>query len=299
MKRSELMRGRYRGAPPRVWSTMTTASVHATFVARVVMRAIAHSELGPAATDVYVRGRRFVYAVLASGLHATIVWGVIDEAEAIAMTQAWAATAGARSHVSLFDASALRSVDGAAFEVVRQYLTAGQGADASGIRRQAIVCGENFGGAIVIGYFTRFPPPFEIQIFERRATALAWLGGFDEKVIEHLVAEVGGGVDELVASLRGWLDASPLEAVALDVAARQLGVTGRTLQRHLAAANTRFTDEVARAQVARAQRLMLDPDAKLGAIALEVGCASASTFSELFRRVTGETPSQWRRRHLA
>jgi len=97
----------------------------------------------------------------------------------------------------------------------------------------------------------------------------------------------------ILRSAPSWLP------VALDVAARALGVTGRTLQRHLAASNTRFTDEVARAQVARAQRLMLDPDAKLGAIALEIGCASASTFSELFRRVTGETPSQWRRRHLA
>jgi len=277
---------------------MTTASVRATFVARLVMRAIAQSELGPAVTDVYVRGRRFVYAITPNGLHATLVWGVLDEAEALAMTQAWAATAGAPPHVSLFDASAMRSADGAAFEVVRQFLTVGHGAAASGIRRQAVVCGENFGGAIVIGYFTRFPPPFEIQIFERRATALGWLGGFDDAVIAQLVSEVGGSVDEIVAGLRTWLDAGPLEDVALDAAARQLGVTGRTLQRHLAAANTRFTDEVARAQVARAQRLMLDPEAKLGAIALEIGCASASTFSELFRRVTGETPSEWRRRHL-
>jgi len=266
------------------------------------MRPIAKRDLDPADTGVYLLGRRFVYVVADSGLHATIVWGAIDEAEAIAMTEAWAATAGAAPHVSLFDASAMLSADGAAYEAVRAFLAElhGGGPQASGIRRQAIVCGENFAGAIVLGYFTRFPPPFEIQIFERRAAALGWLGCPDDAApLDAVTAAVGGGVDALVAGLRTWLDAGPLDAVALDVAARHLGVTARTLQRRLAAAGTRFSHEVARAQVARAQRLMLDPEAKLAAIALEVGCASPSTFSELFRRVTGETPTEWRRRHLA
>ncbi len=42
--------------------------------------------------------------------------------------------------------------------------------------------------------------------------------------------------------------------------------------------------------------MMMDPEVKLITVATEVGCASASTFSELFHRVTGETPSAWRRR---
>lgn len=269
---------------------------HSTLVP--ALAPISPRDLDARVTGVYVRGRRFVYAITADRLHATVVWGTIDEAEARDMTAAWGATTGAPPHRSLFDASAMRATDGAAFEVVRTYLATG--AVASGARRQAVVCGESFGGAIVTGYFTRFPPPFPFQLFERRADALAWLGGPDDTAaLERLIAEVGGGVDAVVGGLRTWLDAVALDAVCLDAAARHLGVTGRTLQRHLAAAGTRFADEVARAQVARAQRLMLDPDATLTAIALEVGCASASTFSELFRRVTGEPPSQWRRRYLS
>jgi len=41
---------------------------------------------------------------------------------------------------------------------------------------------------------------------------------------------------------------------------------------------------------------MRDPVRKLSDVALDVGCATPSAFSDLYRRMTGESPSEWRRR---
>jgi AraC family transcriptional regulator len=48
--------------------------------------------------------------------------------------------------------------------------------------------------------------------------------------------------------------------------------------------------------VRAAQRLLAEGDASIARVASEVGCKSLSHFSALFRRLTGETPSDWRRR---
>ena len=159
------------------------------------------------------------------------------------------------------------------------------------------MCSPGFGGAVVTGYFSSFPPPFGYQVFERLAEALAWLGRPAEaQDIHQLRQDAGSEADSTVARLRAWLDVRELDRVDLEGAARHFGVTARTLQRHLAAVGSSFTGEVASVRVARAQRMMMDPEVKLITVATEVGCASASTFSELFHRVTGETPSAWRRR---
>jgi AraC-like DNA-binding protein len=250
-------------------------------------------------SSVYVRHSHFVYVVTAGGLHATLVCGAIDEAAARALCTVWGATAGAPPHPSLFDVSALVTADGKAFETITRFLAGVQQVVARDVMRQAIVCGPTLGAALVIGYYTMFPPPFSIQTFERRGDAMSWLGaGDDAGMLDRIARDVGVGVDAGLAELRERLDREPLDDVSLATAARWLGITPRTLQRRLAATSTDFSDELSRARVARAQRLMLDRAQNLTAIALEIGCSSPSTFSELFRRVTGETPTSWRRRHL-
>jgi AraC-like DNA-binding protein len=82
-------------------------------------------------------------------------------------------------------------------------------------------------------------------------------------------------------------------------AAHALRVSLRTLQRRLSEADTTFHEELAGARLAAAQRLMLDSDAALTTIALEVGCASLQHFSALFRRLAGQSPSAWRQSQRA
>lgn len=98
----------------------------------------------------------------------------------------------------------------------------------------------------------------------------------------------------LAHRLRELLAASVLTTLA--EAVKQLGVSERSLQRHLQAAGTSFSNEVQAARIAIAKRLLVETDRKLIAIAIEVGCASLQSFSAMFRRVTGEAPSEFRAR---
>jgi AraC-like DNA-binding protein len=71
------------------------------------------------------------------------------------------------------------------------------------------------------------------------------------------------------------------------------------LQRRLAERDTTFQRELAHARVDAAKKLLIDTDASLTEIAFDVGCASLPTFSALFRKIVGESPSQWRARERA
>lgn len=262
------------------------------------MRPVEIADLTPETVGVYVRHPYFLYAVTEGGLHATLACGAIDEPAAHAVCACWRSSLGAPPHASLFDVVALASADARAFQIISQFLGAARSSIASDVRRQAVVCGPSLGAAVVLGYYAMFPPPFPMQTFQRRADALTWLGATaDADALERVAREVGLGLDATLADLRAHLDREPLAEVSLATAARWLAVTPRTLQRRLAASGAEFSDELSRARVARAQRLMLERDDSLTAIALDVGCSSPSTFSELFRRVTGETPTAWRRRN--
>lgn len=241
-----------------------------------------------------VRSRCFAFALTSHGIAVTIAWGAIDEAEARALGEAWQTTFDGPPRDTLIDVSHLASSDAGAFAAVRDLLERHREDRARVVRRQAIVGGDGYGAVFVHGYLAMYPPPYEVRGFRDLDEALEWLG---HPCCRDEVLDVDAAREDAVALLRGWLEAAHLVDATIERAVAELGIPLRTLQRRLSAAGTRFTTELARAQVARAQYLMRDPDRKLADIAREVGCASPSTFSELFRRVAGETPSQWRRRH--
>jgi len=76
--------------------------------------------------------------------------------------------------------------------------------------------------------------------------------------------------------------------------ARQLGITVRTLNRHLADTGSSFLqirDELLRE---RAEALLREGHLPIAEVSYLVGYAEPSTFHRAFRRWTGQTPSQWR-----
>ena len=87
------------------------------------------------------------------------------------------------------------------------------------------------------------------------------------------------------------------EKPTLGGVARKLGVSQRTLQRKLTAADVSFQDEALRSRVEHAKQLLLTTDLKLDAIADAVGYSFAQSLVRAFRRATGESPMAWARRH--
>jgi len=250
------------------------------------------------ACDVLAIGRTFAFAAAGERACVTILWGAPDAVEARAMIAAWRAEHLLGPHVALFDASAVNVVSAEAFDEVRAYELADRARLTCTLTRKAIVFPSGQSGATVAGYHVLFREPYPTEVFADRAAALAWLGLPELAApVAALIADVAG--DDAIGALRRWLLDAELADAELATAAAALARSPRSLQRHLADAGTTFDRERVRAQLARAQRLMRRTDASLTEIAIAVGCASLSSFSELFRRELGTPPSEWRRARAA
>jgi AraC-like DNA-binding protein len=103
------------------------------------------------------------------------------------------------------------------------------------------------------------------------------------------------GEGDLVPRLRALL-VRDLAAASVPTAARALGVSPRSLQRHLAAAGTSFRRELRRARIEAARELLAGTRATVESVARSVGCESPSSFIRMFRSITGETPATFRAR---
>ena len=165
------------------------------------------------------------------------------------------------------------------------------------VQRLALVRADGVAGAVTSGFFGVTTPTSPTEIFEDRALAAAWLGVPDAAaaLAELAAIEVRLTGDPLLRDLQVALEAK-LDRVALPVAAKALGMSERSLQRRLGDLGTTFQSELTEARVRVAKRRLTETDASLTEIAAMVGCASLASFSGLFRRVTGESPSRWRDR---
>ena len=97
-----------------------------------------------------------------------------------------------------------------------------------------------------------------------------------------------------VQVVRSMLDESL--TVTLEQASAALGISPRSLRRHLALQNTSFHEEVLSARLAKAQQLLLTTDLKISAVGAKL-CISERAVTLLFRSKTGLSPIEWRDRH--
>jgi AraC-like DNA-binding protein len=75
-----------------------------------------------------------------------------------------------------------------------------------------------------------------------------------------------------------------------------VGTAPRTLRRHLAEEGLSFRHSLERARFRLAREYLGDPDLKVEAIARHLGYSGSNNFVRAFRRMSGLTPSQFRRR---
>lgn len=252
----------------------------------------------------WVGGPTFAHFCLRPALWGVLLWGRPNVEDAVQLGRSLVLELEPRvpAHDSIVDASRLHGGDASAFVALERYMTRYAEALAKQVTRLAIVRPSGLEGAIVAGAYEVLPKPYPVKIFGDVASALEWLAPKDDgstlaRAIEAVHTEASS-TPALLTSLRSWLDGRLADA-SVAAAASALGLSERTLQRKLGEMDTTFQDEIGSARVRVAQRLLLDGDAALTAIALEVGCASLQHFSALFRKRTGESPSTWRARHRA
>lgn len=114
------------------------------------------------------------------------------------------------------------------------------------------------------------------------------------RIIARASSEWSGCADPLAARAMARLAGTAPPRNSGDLA-RGLGVSVRSLERHLHAATGQTPGRLARAQrLAEAQRLLLETDLTVGEIAERCGYASATRLGEACKRATGLTPQAWR-----
>lgn len=251
-------------------------------------------------TGSYVISSSFMVWCADPQFYGMAIWGCPDAAEIRRLCQLLDVEVRpeAMPHASLVDLRHLRSVDPLAFATFVDHLQARAPLYRELVTCQARVRPKGLPGAIVAGFGKIVRPSHPVSVHESLGEALAWLGRSDR-------SDLVGELEEIVASAMGELKSvqrlrrvlvPPLSEVTLDSAARLLGLSTRTLQRRLRDEGTSFQAEHATAQVRAAQTLLRDPALTLTMIAIEVGASSLANFSTMFRRQTGEAPSEWRRR---
>lgn len=243
----------------------------------------------------YVTGRTYAHFCIDAGLWGIVLWGRPTETDAIALGRSLVLELAppAEPHVSLIDASRLEGGDEGAFGAMQRYMAKHGEALSQWVKKVALLRPEGLRGALVAGAYEVMDKPYPVRIFDDVAEALAWLEKPAAAQALAAVAAQALGTTPLLDTLRGYLDVH-LEDATLARAAQAMGVSERSLQRKLADAGAAFQDELGDARVRAAQRLLLDGDAPLTTIALQVGCASLQHFNTLFKRRTGQTPGQWR-----
>jgi AraC-like DNA-binding protein len=251
----------------------------------------------------YVAGPTFLHFFADAALCGIVFWGTPDKHAIHELTRALDVELPDRCgpHATYVDARLLAGVDEAAFQALAGYVGPRAETFAEKVTHQGIVRPAGVLGAMVAGFYeiTRSVAPERRRIFCEPEDAFRWFGRPDgASLIETIaVAQTAASTRPVVLDeLHDYL-ATHLQRDKLAEVGRALGVSPRALQHHLRQAGTSFRRELNAARVRAAQQLLQASDAKLTAIAFEIGCASLQHFSTLFRKQTGHSPSEWRARH--
>lgn len=240
--------------------------------------------------------RRFCFWQSSAGVQGSIAWGRVTQQDTAEMCEVFDAQLRSplAKQPSIIDIRAVESVSVDAFDGFLRTLLERGSAWRSLAGPQAIVHRGGFAGALILGALQIAASGYDLAVFDDAGAALAWAGA---PQLEPELAALRASLlepPEVVRRVRAALDLSdrPLSARALS---RQVGLSVRSLQRHLAAAGTSVRSERTAHLLARAERLLEGTELDLTAVAAMVGLRSPARLVSLFRAARRTTPGAWRR----
>lgn len=103
--------------------------------------------------------------------------------------------------------------------------------------------------------------------------------------------------DAAIVRLQRWLDGVFARPLTLELMARQVHLSPRTLLRRFKlATGVTPNDYLQRLRICAAETRLAQSDQAVEQIALGVGYTDRAAFAKLFKRITGNTPNEYRRR---
>lgn len=239
--------------------------------------------------------RCFCYWQSAAGIHGTICWGKATEQDVVELAQIFDTVLRSplAAQSSILDIRAVEAFSSIAFKRLVHALTHRRSAWQTGVGRQAVLHASTFPAGTILGAFQIATSGYEVAAFDEPRAAFEWAGvPKAERDVETLRASLLEPAD-VVRRVRVALEAEErqLSAAAL---ARALGLSTRSLQRHLAQAGTSIRAERTAHVLARAERLLEGTEYDLEAIAAMLGLSSPGRLVALFRAERKTTPGAWR-----
>ena len=201
-----------------------------------------------------------------------------------------------RPYCALIDGQRLSGVDPVAFTFLTEYLGTIAKTGRGLIERLVIVRPTGLTGAAMLGLFHQhFVGQLDVRFVDTLAAGLEELPVTAHgPAIENAALEAMG-TPVVLDVLRRVLQADP--NTSLDVIARRLGMSTRSLQRDCMTAGSSFRQEVANARLELAAHLLRTSDDKIEAIARSAGYSSAVSLARRFQKVHGVTPAEYRQRN--
>ncbi len=92
-------------------------------------------------------------------------------------------------------------------------------------------------------------------------------------------------------------DALPSGIPAIATIGEHMGMSNRTLTRRLTASGITYRDLISKVQLETSIALLRDPARSVGEIAFQTGFSEQSAFNRAFKRWTGQSPAEYRKRH--
>ena len=232
-------------------------------------------------------------------LYSVLVWGQVDETDAAELVTVLTAQEMLRvaPHASLVQFQRIERADELSVRRIATFMQEHEAAQGKLVTKEALIRPAGSVGMMVAGFYDVVQQRFPTCLFTDVTEGLGWLGfgerAADWEPIWQGLVEEQRSQDGLVRALRELLVAHHADLTVAS-AATALRVSERTLQRRLGAAGIAFRTELTEARVRAAKNLLLTTNLDIKAIALEVGAASPQSFSQLFRQLTGQTPTKWR-----
>jgi AraC-like DNA-binding protein len=252
----------------------------------------------------YATGDNLMMWCTRPDLCGLVLWGRMSVAELRLLERVFD-SAGADSGIAtpcdfVLDARRLHGLDSDLYDALARAAVRRRVDIQRCVRRQAVLRSAGLIGGAVSGLYVGLDAAIEWRVFTELAPALVWLDEPDPGALaarlEQLVAEAVSG-STVLDRLREVLAISSPGSTSLDEVSRRVGVSRRSLQRALHARGTSYRGELYRARVAISQQLLLETDHKIAAIGDRLGFSTEANFITFFRRTTGASPAEWRRRH--
>lgn len=245
-------------------------------------------------------GKTFLVWCAEPGLYGTVLWGAPDRADLDGLFAAWRLFESLPGgYAVIMDARRIARFEPALYEPVLAFARELTPTFDPRLVRLALLLPDSVAGMSVAGIYPLAGISGKWRPFDDEEAAFAWASPTAGLRVQPRVDELARQLRNettVVDALRRFLATTP-SFPPIAEAARALDRSARSLQRELAAAGTSYRAELDYARIQRTRELLVESDMKIEAIAARVGCATASSLTRLFRRVVGQSPSDYRAAH--